>query len=152
MVLRRSRLASAIRQSGSLNSGAIIPSIAMASFTGIGLVSMNIARQSGKRRWNRSRARFQSPSSAAWVISAVSRGPMLATTQTTPRRPGDDLQDALVLVVGEGGGLPRGPAGNNGVGAVGDVELHELAELRLIYLAVAIRRGPRNHRPLTRRF
>ena len=89
MARRRSRLASPIRQSGRRNSGSSMPIMAMASFTGMGLVSMNTARQSGKsRRWS-SRASFQSPASAAWVISAVSRGTMLAITEMTPRPPTD---------------------------------------------------------------
>src|SRR5438046_8005351 len=82
-----SRFASLMRHIGSRNSGSIIPAIAIASLMGMGLVSRNAARASGKSRWWSSRARFQSLSSAAGTISAVSLRTTVALTELTPWPP-----------------------------------------------------------------
>ena len=50
---------------------------------------MKTARESGKSLRCISRACFQSPARAAWVISTVSRGTILAMTEITPRPPTD---------------------------------------------------------------
>jgi hypothetical protein len=54
-----------MRHIGRRNSGSIMPMSAIVSFTGIGLVSMNMARDSGNSFKCSSRASFQSPASAA---------------------------------------------------------------------------------------
>src|SRR3990172_3391525 len=59
-----------------------------------------------------------------------------------------DLDDPLVLVVRERRRLAGRPARDEAVGPVGDVEFHELADLRLVHLAVLERGDHRDERTL----
>src|SRR3990170_4672335 len=65
-----------------------------------------------------------------------------------PRGLEDDLDDPLVLVVRERGGLAGGPAGDQAVGPVRDVELDQLPELRLVDRAAPERGDHRDERTL----
>src|SRR5207247_2096597 len=56
----------------------------------------------------------------------------------------DDLDDAPVLIVAEGGRLPRGAARHNAVGALRHVRLDELPELGLVDLTAAERSDQRD--------
>jgi hypothetical protein len=57
-----------------------------------------------------------------------------------------DLDHALVLVVREGRRLAGGAARHQAVGAVGHVQLDQLAQLRLVHLGVLERRDQRDER------
>jgi hypothetical protein len=70
--------------------------------------------------------------------------------QAAGRRLDDRLDHALVLGVAEAGVLARGAARDDPVGALRDVELDELAELRLVHLPVPERSDQRDERTLER--
>src|SRR6266446_4034274 len=63
----------------------------------------------------------------------------------------DDPDDSAVLLVGQRRRLARRPARHDAVGAVGDLELHQFAELWLVHQPVPERRHQRHDRALEHR-
>ena len=54
-------------------------------------------------------------------------------------------EGVVVLLVGHGGALPGGAQGQNGVGAAGDVPLHQLPQLLEVHGAVGVEGGDQGH-------